>query len=388
MFQTTPFRWISQYYFGFFFVFGAYLPFWTLWLESKNISSSQIGMILGLGFIVRFVANLTLTPRFSRAEQLIPALRWITSIAVATLLALWLGGNNDYLIAVGTIVFNLCCGPIAPISDAVANYYAKHRMLDYGKARLWGSVSFILASTLVGWSVAHLGSDMIVIIALGGTVVLLAVSLRDATPMPSSDLGLRPIRVKLHHVLTERPVLLFIVLTSLIQGSHAAYYSFSSIYWKASGYSEETIGYLWSIGVIAEVMVFALSRRVLSGWTLQRMFTVACFAVMVRWGLTATSTNLLVLVGIQALHSITFAMAHMAAIRYIQQAPNHKMVAIQSLYNAISLGGVVAVLTSLSGWGYSHFGGHMFWGMALLGALGLFIRLPSIADDQNEATSA
>jgi PPP family 3-phenylpropionic acid transporter len=381
MFQTSPFRWISQYFFGFFFVFGAYLPFWTLWLESKGMTSSQIGVILGLGFTVRFLANLTITPRFSRAEQLIPALRWITSIAVATLLALWLGGDNYYLIAAGTIMFNLCCGPIAPISDAVANYYAKHNLLDYGKARLWGSISFILSSTLVGWSVAHLGSDMILTIALCGTIVLFFMSLRQATPMPSSDLGVRAVRVKLHHVLRERPVLLFILLTSLIQGSHAAYYSFSSIYWKSSGYSEETIGYLWSIGVIAEVVVFALSRRLLKGWSLQTMFTVACFAVMIRWGLTAASTSFLVLISIQALHSITFALAHLAAIRYIQLAPSYKMVAIQSLYNAISLGGVVAVLTSMSGWGYSHFGGQVFWGMAVLGAVGLFIRLPKLTTD-------
>ncbi|MGX9418732.1 3-phenylpropionate MFS transporter [Vibrio sp. RC27] len=388
MFQTSPFRWISQYFFGFFFVFGAYLPFWTLWLESKGVSSSQIGVILGLGFTIRFLANLTITPRFSRAEQLIPALRWITSIAVATLLALWVGGDNFYLIAAGTILFNLCCGPIAPISDAVANYYAKLDLLDYGKARLWGSVSFILSSTLVGWSVAHLGSDMILTIALGGTVVLLLASLRRANPMPSSGLDVRPIRVKLHQVLRERPILLFILLTSLIQGSHAAYYSFSSIYWKASGYSEETIGYLWSIGVIAEVIVFALSRRLLKGWTLQTMFTIACLAVVVRWGLTAASTNFVVMISIQALHSITFGLAHLAAIRYIQLAPSHKMVAIQSLYNAISLGGFVAVLTSISGWGYTHFGGQIFWGMAALGAVGLFIRLPKIDNDEAKVATS
>lgn len=387
MFQTSPFRWISQYFFGFFFIYGAYLPFWTLWLESKGISSSQIGVILGLGFTVRFLANLAITPRFNRAEQLIPALRWITSITVATLLALWLGGDNFYLIAAGTILFNLCCGPIVPIADSVANYYVKLNLLDYGKARLWGSVSFIVASTLVGWSVAHLGSDMILTIALFGTVVLLLFSLRQSNPMPISELNVRPIRVKLHHLLRERPVLLFILLTSLIQGSHAAYYSFSSIYWKSSGYSEETIGYLWSIGVIAEVIIFAVSRRLLKGWTVQTMFTVACFAVMVRWGLTATSTNLVALVAIQALHSITFALAHLAAIRYIQLAPSHKMVAIQSLYNAIPLGCVMAVLTSMSGWGYSHFSGQVFWGMAALGLVGLFIRLPKLANDDNAARS-
>lgn len=376
MLQTSPFRWTAQYYFGFFFVFGAYLPFWTLWLESKHVSAEAIGMILGLSFTVRFVANLLITPRFNRAEQLIPALRAITAAAIGCFVLLWLGGDYFYLIAAGTILFNLCAGPIVPLSDAVTNYYAKRNELDYGKARSWGSFAFIVGSTLVGWSVTHLGSNMILNIALAGTVVLFFLSLRSANPMPQSDGAVRTTKVKLHQVLRERPVWLFILLTGLIQGSHAAYYSFSSIYWKSVGYSEETIGYLWSVGVIAEVLVFVVSRRAFGSWSLRRMFLLSAAAVMVRWGLTATSTSLMILIAIQALHSITFAVAHIAAIRYIQQAPAHKMVAIQSLYNAISLGGTVAVLTSFSGWGYSQFGASVFWFMAALGALALFIRLP------------
>jgi MFS transporter, PPP family, 3-phenylpropionic acid transporter len=376
MLQTSPFRWISQYYFGFFFVFGAYLPFWTLWLESKHITSSEIGMILGLGFTVRFVANLVITPRFGRAEQLIPALRVITFAGLAFLVMLWFGEGNFYVIAAGTILFNLCCGPIVPISDAVANYYAKLNVLDYGKARSCGSFAFIVASTIVGWCIAHMGSNMILNIAIVGMFGLMALSLRQVVPRPQSESAIRAPRVKLYAVLREKSVLLFIVLTSLIQGSHAAYYSFSSIYWKSVGYSEEVIGYLWSIGVIAEVLVFVISRRAFGKWRLHHMFLLASFAVIVRWGLIATSTNLATLVAVQALHSITFAVAHMAAIRYIQQAPTNKMVALQALYNAISLGGSVALLTSVSGWGYAHFGGQVFWVMAALGVLALFVRLP------------
>ncbi len=381
MLRTSPVRWTSQYYFGFFFVFGAYLPFWTLWLESKNVSSGEIGLILGLSFTARFLSNLIITPRFNRAEQLIPALRRITAFGALFLGMLWLSGHNLYLLAAGTILFNLCCGPIVPLSDAVTNYYAKHNGLDYGKARSWGSLAFILGSTLVGWSVTHLGSNMILNIAIAGMAGALLLVLRNVHNMPKSELSIRESRVKLRQMLREQSVLRFVILTGLIQGSHAAYYSFSSIYWKSVGYSEEVIGYLWSVGVIAEVLVFVVSRRFFGNWTLRQMFILSSLAVMVRWGLTATSTNLLVLIAVQAMHSVTFAVAHIAAIRYIQQAPSHKMVAMQSLYNAISLGGTVAVLTSFSGWGYARFGANIFWSMAALGAIALFIRLPQQQDE-------
>jgi PPP family 3-phenylpropionic acid transporter len=96
---------------------------------------------------------------------------------------------------------------------------------------------------------------------------------------------------------------------------------------------------------------------------------------VVRWSLTAFTTELAALVLIQLLHSLTFAVAHLATIRYIQQAVPERMVALQSLYNAIPLGAVIATMTAISGWGFESWGANIFWGMALMGVAALFVRL-------------
>ena len=82
---------------------------------------------------------------------------------------------------------------------------------------------------------------------------------------------------------------------ALLQGSHAAYYSFSAIHWQQAGHSEEVIGYLWSLGVVAEVGIFAFSKRLFAGWTLRAMFIVAAVGVMARWGMIAATTELFAL---------------------------------------------------------------------------------------------
>ncbi|WP_229767159.1 MFS transporter, partial [Vibrio cholerae] len=95
---------------------------------------------------------------------------------------------------------------------------------------------------------------------------------------------------------------------------------------------------------------------------------------------------ILALVAIQLLHGVTFAIAHIAAIQYIQHAPQNKMVALQALYNAIPLGAVIAAVTTLSGWGYEHWGAAVFWAMAAMGGLALLIRVdtpPSTVQDGN-----
>ena len=375
MLTPSPYGWISQYFGGFFFAFGVYLPFWALWFEEQGVSPTDIGLLVGIGFATRCVANMTLTPRIHKVEHLMPALRWLSFAALVFVAFHFFTGGSFWLMAIATILFNLCCGPIVPLSDAMANYYARLKMLDYGRTRLWGSIAFIAGSTVVGFLVAKFGSDMIIYTALAGVFASLLFSLRRTTPMPVTTEEEHAERPKLSELLRELSVVKFLVLVALIQGSHAAYYSFSSIYWKEAGYSEDIIGYLWSLGVVAEVAVFAFSKRLFSGWTLRTLFVVASLGVVARWGLTASTTALVALVMIQLLHGVTFAMAHIAAIQYIQNSEQRKMVALQALYNAIPLGAFIALMTALSGWGYENWGANVFWAMAAMGVLALFIRV-------------
>ncbi|MCV5888611.1 MFS transporter, partial [Escherichia coli] len=78
----------------------------------------------------------------------------------------------------------MCCGPVVPLSDAMANYYARLKMLDYGRTRLWGSIAFIAGSTVVGFLVAEFGSDMILYTAMVGVFFSLLFAMRSINPMP------------------------------------------------------------------------------------------------------------------------------------------------------------------------------------------------------------
>lgn len=389
MLNPSPHGWISQYFIGFFFAYGVYLPFWALWFENQGVSATDIGLLIGIGFATRCVANLVITPRIHKVEHLLPTLRWLSLAALLFIGFHFFTGGSFWLMALATVLFNLCCGPAIPLSDAMANYYARLQMLDYGRTRLWGSVAFIGGSTVVGLLVASYGTDMILYTALAGIFVSLLLSLRNPNPMPVTVSEEHAERPKLSQLLREWPVIKFLLLVALIQGSHAAYYSFSSIYWKSAGHSEELIGYLWSLGVVAEVAVFALSKRLFSGWSLRALFVAAAIGVIARWGLMASTTAIVALAAIQLLHGVTFAMAHIAAIQYIQHAPQNKMVALQALYNAIPLGAFIALMTTLSGWGYENWGANVFWAMALMGVLALFIKVePAQSIVKNQGVKA
>ncbi len=375
MLKPSPYGWISQYFLGFFFAYGVYLPFWSLWFKEQGVSPTDIGLLVGLGLATRCIANIVLTPRIHKVERLMPALRWLSFAGLIFVGFHFFTGGNFWLMALATVLFNLCCGPIIPLSDAMANYYARLKVLDYGRTRLWGSVAFIGGSTIVGYLVAEFGADMILYTAMAGLLVALSFAMRKTDPMPITLNGQHAQRPKLSSLLSDKPVLKFLLLVSLIQGSHAAYYGFSAIHWKSAGHSEDVIGYLWSLGVAAEVAVFALSKRLFAGSSLRTLFVIAAGGVMMRWGITASTTSILALVVVQLLHGVTFAAAHIAAIQYIQNSEENKMVALQALYNAIPLGAFTALMTVFSGWGYDNWGALVFWVMAAMGLIALFIKL-------------
>ncbi|EOV0105088.1 TPA: 3-phenylpropionate MFS transporter [Vibrio vulnificus] len=386
MFKPSPYGWISQYFLGFFFAYGVYLPFWSLWFKEQGVSSTDIGLLVGIGLATRCVANMVITPRIHKAEHIMPALRWLSFAALIFVGFHFFTGGSFWLMALATVLFNLCCGPVVPLSDALANYYARLKMLDYGRTRLWGSIAFIAGSTVVGYLIALYGSDMILYTALVGVFISLLLSMRSANVMPVTRSEHHSERPKLTQLLTDGPVVKFLLLAALIQGSHAAYYSFSAIYWQQAGHSEEIIGYLWSLGVVSEVAVFALSKRLFAGWSLRALFVAASIGVMLRWGITASTTLLLGLVLVQLLHGVTFAMAHIAAIQYIQNSEEHKMVALQALYNALPLGAFIAAMTAFSGWGFEHWGANVFWVMAAMGLVALFIKVAPVTSQVQDVS--
>ncbi|EHZ2551956.1 3-phenylpropionate MFS transporter [Vibrio vulnificus] len=388
MFKPSPYGWISQYFLGFFFAYGVYLPFWSLWFKEQGVSSTDIGLLVGIGLATRCVANMVITPRIHKAEHIMPALRWLSFAALIFVGFHFFTGGSFWLMALATVLFNLCCGPVVPLSDALANYYARLKMLDYGRTRLWGSIAFIAGSTAVGYLISLYGTDMILYTALAGVFVSLLLSMRSANVMPVTRSEHHSERPKLTQLLTDGPVVKFLLLAALIQGSHAAYYSFSAIYWQQAGHSEEIIGYLWSLGVVSEVAVFALSKRLFAGWSLRALFVAASIGVMLRWGITASTTLLLGLVLVQLLHGVTFAMAHIAAIQYIQNSEEHKMVALQALYNALPLGAFIAAMTAFSGWGFEHWGANVFWVMAAMGLVALFIKVAPVTSQVQDISVA
>jgi MFS_1 like family len=108
--------------------------------------------------------------------------------------------------------------------------------------------------------------------------------------------------------------LAFVAAAGLLQASHALYYGFATLHWRAAGHGELVIGLLSAEGVVAEVALFAWAAALLRRFPPIRLLALAGALTVARWAASALSTDLLVLVPAQALHAASFGAVHLAAI--------------------------------------------------------------------------
>lgn len=370
-----PFSWLSLFLIAIYFVYGAYVPFWSLWLESKGISAEQIGLLIGLGLGIRFAGNLLIMGRANRASLLIPTCRYLAVLSLLCYLGFYWVDSFWALLAL-MLVANFIYPTLLPLSEALAARMMLQVKLDYGKVRLWGSAAFIVGSTLVGALVQHYGASWVLHAMILGLLLLTGLTWLPMAPAPQ-DAPSSGNKIGFRSLLTDRSFLIFLLVVSLLQGSHAAYYGFSALYWKAHGYAENVIGYLWALGVMAEILMFALSRRLLKGFSYQQLFFIGGLGCVLRWTLLANTTELAWLLVAQLLHAVTFCVSHLGAIRYMtQQLPAEQVIPAQTLYAAFPAGVVMALLTAVAGFGYQQVQGQVFWLMAMLVVPVFFIRVP------------
>ncbi|QFH70393.1 3-phenylpropionate MFS transporter [Atlantibacter subterraneus] len=371
-------RWLALSYFTYFFSYGIFLPFWSVWLKGIGLAPETIGLLLGAGLIARFLGSLLLAPRVTDPSRLVFALRVLALLTLIFAVAFWLGTTTAWLLIV-MVGFNLFFSPLVPLTDALAGTWQKQITLDYGKVRVWGSLAFVIGSALTGKLISIFDYQAIlVMLSIGVASMLLGMMLRPSV-MPQGQARQNesagwPAWRKL--VLESWR---FLACVSLLQGAHAAYYGFSAIYWQEAGYSASVVGYLWSLGVVAEIVVFTLSNKLFRRWSARDLLLLSALSGIVRWSLMAWTTDLPWLILAQILHCGSFTVCHLAAMRYISARQGSEVIRLQAVYSAVAMGGSIAIMTMFAGFLFQHLQGGMFWVMALLAVPAIALRPAVVA---------
>jgi PPP family 3-phenylpropionic acid transporter len=372
---SQPRAWrLGFLYAAVFLVGGCYLPYLPVWLHWRELNADQIAILLATPPFARIVFTPAISFAADRAGGRRPILIALAWASLASFLLLWAAQGFWQMLA-ASLLLAASWTTILPLVETVAVSGIRRGALDYGKVRLWGSLSFIMASLGSGLMVGRLGSQAVLPLLIGGAALmvggahLVPQALAGTSHIPSA---LRRLRLADAFDLLRAPIfLLFVLAASLIQSSHALYYSFGSLNWRAQGVSDGMIGALWSVGVVAEVALFAISGRVIAFCGTARLLMLAGLAATLRWGFMALDPPLWATPVLQTLHAMSFGAAHLAAIHFLTHAVlEDRAATAQGLYAAVVAGLVLGTVTIASGPLYRTFASEAYAAMAVLALIG------------------
>ena len=369
----VPYWRLSAFYFAFFAQIGAFAPYFSLYLASLGFAAAQIGVLLSLGQLMRVVGPSFwgwVADRTERRARIIS----ITLAFGGMCFAGFFFVETFWGLFVLLLVIGFVTSASMPLTEALTLSHLRGAISRYGSIRLWGSVGFILAVTLVGYAldslpVASLLWMVLATYALGWVCAL-------ALPDAHADSG----HAAPEGVLTilRRPEVSGLLgACFLMTLAHGPLYAFFSLYLVDHGYSTALVGWMWSFGVIAEIIVFLLMPALLRRYSLSGIL-LTCFAaaavrfLAIGWGVDSAP----ILFAAQLLHGLSFGAYHAVAVtaihRWFQGA---HQVRGQAIYLSVSFGAGGVLGSVLSGIAWDSVGPAWTFSAAALAALAGYLLL-------------
>ncbi len=368
MTASVPYWRLSGFYFFYFALLGATAPFLGLYFEHLGFSPARIGELIAIPMLMRCLApNLWgwLGDVTGRRLQI------VRLGALCTLLsfALIFFDKSFAWLALVMALHAFFWHAVLPQFEVITLAHLHEQAARYSRIRLWGSIGFIGTVVGLGQSFQYLSLDLYPLAVVAVMVGIVAGSLW----VPNAQPRQRPEAQGQGGFLAQlrRPgVLAFYGCVALMQLSHGPYYTFLSIHLEALGYARGTIGLMWALGVVAEVLLFLAMARLLERFSLRRVLVASFLIAALRWLLLGSlADHLAVLLLAQVMHAATFGSFHAAAIHFVQRSFGHRQQGQgQALYASLSgIGGALGAL--YAGYSWNSLGPGWTFAIASLAAL-------------------
>jgi PPP family 3-phenylpropionic acid transporter len=354
---------------------GVSMPFFPVWLGSRGLDASTIGILLSMQILLRIVVT---TPLMGLLDRGVSARRLLLvgGGTVAVIYAAFLAAPGPLAIVLLVALLAIANAPWVPTCDLVAiDAVRREPRLDYGRMRLWGSISFLALNLAGGAVLWATGPDAVMWLLLALALASVAV-VRLALPQQLNVTAVDTAWPKGRAVRLPRSLVCVLAASAAIHASHGALYGFGSLHWRAQGFSDAVIGALWAFSVAAEIVIFAcFGRAVGRQGAAFRFMAIGAAGAIARFALMALAPGVATTFVLQGLHAFSFGATHIGTMAALARlAPEGSRGRAQGLLATAGAAGM-AVSMTVSGLVFRSAGAGVFAMMVPVAAAGFLLAL-------------
>jgi len=365
--HSLPYWRLSGFYFFHFAVLGAFVPYWSLYLQSLSFSALQIGILMSLLLATRIFSPTAWGWLADHTGRRVMVVQLAALGGFVSFIGFFFGQSFTWIF-LAMLLMSFCWSAALPLIEAVTLSHLGDKTARYGQIRSWGSVGFVLAVVGMGYLL-----DEVEIIWLLWVVLALKLGiLVFSRSIPETEVIGGTVDQYSMRQICQRPEVLAFLLSSLLMiFAHGVYYTFYSIYLVEQGYDKGFVGWLWAVGVICEIGVFFLMPWLMQRFSLKiiLVFSFACAILrflIIGWGAEWVALILFA----QVLHAVTYGAHHVAAIMVVHHFFQGRHQAKgQTIYTSVAygIGGTLGAV--LSGYTWDSLGADITFTISAVSAL-------------------
>lgn len=310
---------LGGFYFFYYSIVGTFMPYWNLYLQDQGFNYQEIGVLSSIAIVTRFFAPLVwgwIADKSGKRMLLVRVATWMES---CIWLAIFIVPNTFQSVALLMLIFSFFQNAILAQFEGVTLFWLGDQKAKlYGKIRKWGSVGFIVGVFTIGaiLEIVHISMLPILLLIIASLAFIWSFTIREPDSAPTSQKYLEP----LLPVLKRPTVAAFFAIEFILLFSHAPFYSFYSNFLKSLNFSTTEIGFLWAMGVFAEIFMFSIAAKVFQHFSWRILVIVCLILTSIRWMMVAIFSHYFVVqIFAQCLHAFSFGLFHLIAMRVIFQ---------------------------------------------------------------------
>ncbi|MGR3660413.1 MAG: MFS transporter [Paracoccaceae bacterium] len=338
-----------------------------IWFGSRGLSAAEIGVINALPILLLLFISLSVGRLADRASD------WRQVIVIGAVLSslfpvglFFVNGFSGVLVFWTLAV--IAQWAIVPVADAAALRMARRDGADFGTFRAWGTIGYLLVILAAGFLIDGLGIEVFLPLFVGLCLVR-SLSAFGLPRMRAEDAVVAKTPGRMRQVMKPW-FLLPLVGWAMVYSTHLVLNAFQGLLWAEQGIAAQVIGLLIGLGAVAETVMFFAFRRFAGRFSPLSLIFLAAVVSVVRWVAMSFAPDVPVLVGLQLLHSVIYALGFLACTNFIADSTSEDIAAEAQSFLVVLEQGLAVVALLAFGWLAGMFGAGAYLGSAAMAILG------------------
>ncbi|MEW6651130.1 MAG: MFS transporter [Chloroflexota bacterium] len=344
---------IAAAYFLYWFAAASFIPYLSMYYESKGFVGKQIGLLIGIPYLVTSISSFLLGYLTDLLKKPVIMLR-ISSAVLCAALILLSNANNLLMTAFACLIYAISSAPINPILDEIT----LKNLIDpsqYGSVRIGGSfgwglgvlgISFLLSD----WNFSSMFyiPALLLILFLINTIFISDES--GAGKQEKNSMGY------IWAFIRKKPTII-LLLANIVWGiSESCITGYLFLHIKMLGGNSLMMGLSMALAILSEVICFSVVGKLLKRTRLSAFVIAAYLLQLTRLSSLAIIEDPSLLILFQFCGGASFALIWSATVAYINTNVDRELQATgQSLKSMVmNIGSSISVL--LAGYIYEFYG--------------------------------